>query len=738
MKKCYSILELAKLALPGMPASPRGIDKYFKRKNIVGSPRQASGGGLEYPFSALPPDAQAALLAREAPPPAPVPLPAPPSPPKKAFDPLVKAAGDAAAAQLQGRAQQRLNDRLTLLDSFAGLTGNDLLTAVVRYNTGELNVPAEIRARIPRVSVATLHRWRAQVQRLGLARVAGQFGNRKGSGLIDTQPQLAAALRGLLVEFPHVRPSFAAEFLAARYQDSGLTLPLPMTVRRWLNHWKAENAELYCRLRDPDAWKSRYMMGVGDASAGILRLNQEWQFDSTQAELLLIDDRRHSLIGVIDVYSRRAAFLVSKTSKATAIAALLRKVLLAWGVPEKVKTDNGQDYVSHHIVRILQALGIEHERSAPFSPWQKPHIERLFRTFLHDLVELLPGYIGHNVAEREQLRARQQFSDRLFVKNSTVELPGLSAEELQAFCDRWCAAYHTRPHSGLAGQSPLVKAAAWREPIRAIRDERVLDLLLAPAPGDGWRTVSKSNGIQIDGYDYLAGALGLYAHQRVRVLYDPEGDMGQVWCFDAKGNFIAVAECPELRNLDRQAIAAVIKANQLQKIREEAKAARAEAKSLNLKTAVEEVQAARDAAAATLVAFPAPTVPHVTPHIAGAETALRGDDALGPDGPTPELLKAIGYVTEPQPAPAPVIPLPRSYNSHSERVRDIYARAIAHGLEPDADDLIILSEYYNDPAGRAGSKRLDDLLRKLYPAVDLAALKRRWLGMTISITAQHL
>ena len=195
--------------------------------------------------------------------------------------------------------------------------------------------------------------------------------------------------------------------------------------------------------RDPDDWKNRYMLGWGDASAGIDRLNQEWQFDSTPADLLLAGGR-HSLIGVIDVYSRRAALYVAKTSKAAAIAALTRRVLPDWGVPERVKTDNGQDYVSHHLTRIFQALGIEQQTSAPFSPWQKPHIERCFRAFARDLVEMLPGFIGHNVG------ARQQFIDRLFVRGGTVELIGMTPEDFQAFCDRWCAAYHARPQPGFS------------------------------------------------------------------------------------------------------------------------------------------------------------------------------------------------------------------------------------------------------------------------------------------------
>ncbi|MBK8508778.1 MAG: DDE-type integrase/transposase/recombinase [Candidatus Competibacteraceae bacterium] len=177
------------------------------------------------------------------------------------------------------------------------------------------------------------------------------------------------------------------------------------------------------------------------------------------------------------------------------------------GVPEIAKTDNGQEYVSNHVRRIFQALDVDHWCSEPFSPWQKSFIERFFRSFSHDLLEYLPGFVGHNVAEREALRARQQFSDRLFVKNRTVEL-ALTAEALQEFCDRWVAGYHSRPHGALAGKRPVEMLAGWRQPVRAVGNERALDLLLSEAPGDGWRIVSKASGIRLNGYDYLAPELG--------------------------------------------------------------------------------------------------------------------------------------------------------------------------------------------------------------------------------------
>ncbi len=43
---------------------------------------------------------------------------------------------------------------------------------------------------------------------------------------------------------------------------------------------------------------------------------------------MLSDGQRHVIVGVIDVFTRRMKLLVSRTSSAAAVAALLRRTLL--------------------------------------------------------------------------------------------------------------------------------------------------------------------------------------------------------------------------------------------------------------------------------------------------------------------------------------------------------------------------------------------------------------------------
>ncbi|MEP3428266.1 MAG: hypothetical protein ABJN98_06275 [Roseibium sp.] len=84
-------------------------------------------------------------------------------------------------------------------------------------------------------------------------------------------------------------------------------------------------------------------------------------------------------------------YLVATGGRAAAVGLLIRKCLIAWGVPEIIKTDNGSDFTAKATVRLLDALGIEQELSSPYSPEQKGTVERVIGTFQRDCAATLPG-----------------------------------------------------------------------------------------------------------------------------------------------------------------------------------------------------------------------------------------------------------------------------------------------------------------------------------------------------------
>ncbi|MCC7082208.1 MAG: transposase [Burkholderiales bacterium] len=580
------------------------------------------------------------------------------------------------AAQLVGlpdRAKTRMEARAAVLRMFAayhaaraGSVASARVAFARAWQRAELNVPADIRATIRQVSAASLARWQKQAEKHGGRALAGRYGNRKGSGIIDSQPQLADAILGLIRVMPHIKPDRVLQALSAQFRDHLIEqadaatgeivrvpaeLPSLRSLQRWMQQFRQREHAALMRNANPDKYRSTYRPAFGNASAGIERLNQIWEMDSTPVDVMTTDGRC-TVIGTIDVYSRRLKLLVSRTSRAVAVGLALRRAMLAWGVPEAVRTDNGSDYVSRHVTLGLSALGIQHMICDPFSPDQKPFIERALGTFLHDIVEVLPGYIGHNVAERKAIESRKSFAARQAgAEPISVQL---SARRLQEICDQWCEhVYAHRAHDGLRGATPTAVTAAWVSPIRRIENERAVDVLLAEAGGS--RRIT-NKGLRIDGLTYIAPELGPCVGEKVFAFHDPDGDLGRVVVWRQVGTeaeFLCIAECPEVTGVSRAAVSAQAKA--LAKMEVNATLAKMKEHSRRYRSADVARLILDDAIARgeNVVAMPAASVPYTTPAIEEASIAA---EQLAP--------RELPLITEvPEGAQARVIELEANHNA---------------------------------------------------------------------------
>jgi putative transposase len=505
------------------------------------------------------------------------------------------------------------------------------------YNTGRIAVPDWTRKEVPSTCAGSIRNWQKALDREGMARLAGNHGrHRLGKGKIDGNPDMSEFCLGMLKVFPHSSAAHVHEGLKTRFGES--KIPTMRAVQRWLAGWKIRNEQLFSAVTNPDAWRSKYMAAGGDA-LGVERLNQRWEMDSTKGDMLLADGTRHVIVGCIDVYSRRLTLHVSRSSSSAAVAATLRKALMAWGVPEEVKTDNGSDYVSRHMTSLFLGLDIRQTLCAPFQPQQKPFIERSFGTFCRDLVELLAGYVGHSVADRKDIEARRSFSQRLLRQGEEPLELRMTPEELQTFCDRWADdVYGRKPRSSLSGKSPWQMALEWPHPVQRIQDERALDVLLLPAPGEGTRRVTKK-GIRLDGGLYDHPALGGMEGRDVLVKLD-EADVGAIYVFDLDGPFLCRALCPEIAGVSRRDVAIARKRRQ-QVVMAEGKAKlREAARNANVKNIAQEILAKARAEAAKVQALPRRAEAWETPALAEAGLAARATDAPPPMSQESEELLA--------------------------------------------------------------------------------------------------
>ncbi len=642
MTEWFSLDDLAAWGLPGYRVSRRRLavmvdeqgwrEKRDPRLGALARRRTGKGGGWEYHRACLSVPAQKILAEKSA-------LGGGPvggAPPQGAFT----SAGSVQQSKAEARAALvRAADRFRAAQGLPQAASDNAFIGL--YQSNRVDVPAWIREIVPSASIGSLRRWRKRLRRGGLGGLVARHGqHRKGSGLIDRQPALVDLIKGMLASYPHAGAGHIMQALRARFgENDGITLPSPRGLQRWLAAWKAAHPQLHAALVDPDKARSQYLAAVGNASENVSRLNQLWELDSSPGDIILADGQRHALIGVIDVYSRRLKLQVAQSSSTRGIAAVMRRAILDWGVPEAVKTDNGKDYTSRHMTRLLDSLGIEHKICPPFSPEKKPHIERAFGTFTRDLLELLPGFTGHSVAERQGVRNRQGKNTNPLWGTPKQDLnkPGgtpageykngrpqtviksLTPQEFQQFCDRWCDdVYAHNAHGGLNGVTPFARAAQFNGAVRKIENERALDIALMPPPtGSEWRVVGK-RGVSVSNGFYIHPELAAFMGRRVRVALD-DADFGAIYLFDEDGQFICRAEDAATLGADRREVAHKTKQKQKEIVNQGLKELRKTAKQVK----AQEILTVCSSQADGLAAFPSPIETHDSPGLLAAEQAAQ-------------------------------------------------------------------------------------------------------------------
>jgi transposase InsO family protein len=233
------------------------------------------------------------------------------------------------------------------------------------------------------------------------------------------------------------RPKIKAVYLNMCHTFGG-TLPSYGVVNNFYKQWKLENPQLSLFAQSPDNWKNSYLAAFGDMSAGAKYKNHIWELDSTPADIICSDGKRYTVLGAVDVFSRRVSFFVASSSSSFSISRLLRESVVKFGIPENVVIDNGRDYRSNHFESCCVNLGINIQVVPPYSGEMKPHIERVFRTLSGELFEEMPGFIGHSVEQRRELGSRKSFGEKIEAKRKWREQRRvISSKSREAFCDAW-------------------------------------------------------------------------------------------------------------------------------------------------------------------------------------------------------------------------------------------------------------------------------------------------------------
>ena len=705
-----SAAEIAALRLDGMPTTKRNINARILREQWSLRPdklRFADRGGNRtalYHLDLLPEAARLDYAARVS---GPTRLAGDDSafegalngpshavqPPPSALPVLRDAPGTSAAARA---ALVHMAERFAKASGLAKSAADRLFCA--RYNAGAIAVDDWICGHAARLSPRSLRRWR-KAGGVDVAALSDNRGRKPASAVLDRAEggAVRACILALLVRQPHlathhVRAAVLANFGDDLVIDHGELRPVPplRSFQHYIAGLKAAHAQVLTRLTDPERYRSAMrMVAAGGASASIDRVNQLWEIDASPADVMLTDGR-HSIYACIDVFSRRTLIHVSKTARAEAVGLLLRKAVLAWGVPEIVRTDHGSDFIARQSRALFAALDIAHDLCPPGRPDRKPFVERVIGTFQRSFVRTLPGFLGHSVAMRKRLEERRKGEARTGWAATGLFAVDLDRSEFQALSDKWAASYNATRH-GTLGRAPDEQAALC-DAVRRSAAPRALDVLLAPiAGGGGYRIVTKA-GIRVSGTHYMSCDVG--PGTRVFVRHDPD-DLGCLWLFDEAGEtYLGAAVAPELAGLDPAETIAKVRAAQRAFEAGEIARIRKAARRIGPRDVMGAVL--DGPRPQTVVAFPKRTSAHETPALDAAADAARGPhipELTDEQRAAHERLKA-----EMAEADAPGHEHDERY-ARFARARDLEAGQ-ARGAAIDAGDALWLAGYQTTPEYR--------------------------------------
>lgn len=260
---------------------------------------------------------------------------------------------------------------------------------------------------------------------------------------------------------------------------------------------------------------------------------------------------RMYLTGFLDVRSRKmVGWFVTDAPRSDATLYALRRGIERYGIPKRIYSDNGREFLTHDIggrgfrksaetgehepPTILQLLGIEF-RTALVRNAKAKIIERAFREVKECFSRLFDGYTGGTVAERpERLKKTGKLAS-----NFTL------MEEFIGYVDTYIEGYFNKqPHKGegMGGKTPdQIYAQCLYEQRMATPDQLNLMMLR-----NSRMVRVQRNGICLKLYDkelYFNSDELLMNHigEKVYYRYDPD-HLEEVRVYDEKDRFICTAQ----------------------------------------------------------------------------------------------------------------------------------------------------------------------------------------------------
>ncbi len=286
-----------------------------------------------------------------------------------------------------------------------------------------------------------------------------------------------------------------------------------------------------------------------------LHSNDIWVCDNHTFDIFVNDGEsskpaRVYLTAFLDVRSRKmVGWYVTDVPSSDATLQALRRGITAYGIPKRIYSDNGREFLTHDIggrgfrksaktgehepMTILQHLQIEF-KTAMVKNARAKIVERAFVDIKNCFSKLFEGYTGGTIAERpERLKRTGKHAENFIIIDEFREY-------VDIFIRGW---FNKQPHSGTGMNGRIrdeVYAACLYEQRIATPDE--LNLMMMRT--GRMQTVNRGVRIKFYGQElrfYSDDLIMGHDREKVYVRYNPD-DLAEVRVYDEQDRFLCTAQ----------------------------------------------------------------------------------------------------------------------------------------------------------------------------------------------------
>jgi len=265
---------------------------------------------------------------------------------------------------------------------------------------------------------------------------------------------------------------------------------------------------------------------------------------------------RPEITSVVDIATRRlVGWSVDLAESSLAVLDAIRVSALTGGIPAILYVDNGSGYVNQMMndsaTGLLARLGTEMVHSLPYNSQARGVIERLHKTVWVDAAKEVHGYIGRDMDRQARQQVFKMSRQALTAKpGNATSTPLMPWHLFLEFCAKKAAEYNARPHRSLPKTV---------DPETGRRRHMSPDEVWALAEQNGFvpeliteedarplfrpqtvRTVRRCE-IELFTNRYFNAALEEFHGEKLRIAYDLH-DPRMVWVYSSDGRLICTAE----------------------------------------------------------------------------------------------------------------------------------------------------------------------------------------------------